>query len=158
MVRSATEKSNAFYLGVAAWIAACGWLLSQDLGSIAFVASALLAIWFFGLRDKFQGEDGDSAYSVFNKGGRAILGGFTGEQFDQQMRGGMTHANSNTKSTTNSSDAPLTTTGTSVSSKLSDGEKLKRRSAAAAAAERRFQQQQNAERDGELDISARPRR
>ena len=140
MVRSATEKSTTFYIGIAAWIAACAWLISQDLGSIAFVASALLAIWFFGLRDKFQGEDGESAYSVFNKGGRAILGGFTGEQLEQQMRGGMTHANLNSKSTSHG-DAPLATTGTSVSSKLSENEKLKRRSAAAAAAERRLQQQ-----------------
>lgn len=145
MVRSATERSNSFYVGAIAWIVACAWLISNDLGSLAFVASALLAIWCFGLRDKFQGEQGDSAYNVFNKGGRAILGGFTGEQLDQQMRGGMTY-NSNNKPKADS-DAPLTTatTAASGSTNISENEKLKRRSAAAAAAERRFQQQKKTE-------------
>ena len=144
MVRSSTERSNAFYIGCVVWVAGCVWLIHNDLGSIAFVGTVLLAIWVFGLREKFEGEDGPSAYSVFNKGGRAILGGFTGEQLDQQMRGGMTYAGSISDKAKVESDAPLTTTGgastsTATSSKLSGGEKLKRRSAAAAAAERRLE-------------------
>lgn len=139
MVRSSTERSNAFYAGCALWAAACYWLIQNDLGSIAFVASALFAIYFFGLREKFQEEDGPSAYSVFNKGGQAIMGGFTGEQFDEQMRGGMKYKNEN--KTKVDGDTPLTTTSASTANKkISDSEKLKRRSAAAAAAERRMQQ------------------
>jgi Uncharacterized conserved domain (SAYSvFN) len=139
MVRSSTERSNIFFAGVVLWIVACWWMISNDLGSIAFVGSVLLAIWRFGLRDKFDGEEGDSAYNVFNQGGRAILGSLTGEQVDQQMRGGMTYQKKEVKV---SSDAPLTTTTVAASpSKLSDNEKVKRRAAAAAAAQRRMEQQ-----------------
>jgi hypothetical protein len=144
MVRAAHERTSSFYLGCIAWCALCWWLAKNGLGVIAFVASIFFAIWVFGLRDKFDGEQGSSAYSVFNAGGRAILGGFTGEQLENQMRGGFALRNSDTKhSTTTAGAAPLTTTGGGETRKaLSEKDKTRRRSAAAAAAERRMKERQ----------------
>ena len=124
------------------------WLLSNGLGSIAFVATCLIAIWVFGLRDKFEGEEGMSAYNVFNKGGQAIMGGFTGEQLEEQMRGSViSHKNrsSDSRSSIGNINDPLVSlsSGNKVTDKhLDERDKLKRRSAAAAAAELRIQQQQ----------------
>lgn len=57
------------------------------LGVVTFVMWVLVAIWMFGLRDKFSTETTASAYSVFNKDGRSIVGGFTASQFERQLRG-----------------------------------------------------------------------
>jgi Uncharacterized conserved domain (SAYSvFN) len=151
MVRSANERTLVFYAGCAAWAGACVWLFWNELGVIAFVVSILLLIYWFGLRDQFDGEDDNgrsmSAYSVFNKGGKAMPGSLTGQQIDQQLRGGMTYNNNNNESSASSSDQPLTTTATATSTKpLTDSDKLKRRSAAALAADRRLQQQQQEQR------------
>lgn len=145
MVRAANERSRGFYFGCGIWCSCCFWLIKTDLGSIAFVGTVLLAIYAFGLREKFDSEETSSAYSVFNKGGKAIPGGFTGDQLDQQLRGGIaTKINSMGNTTLKGGDSPLvTTSNTNISkSASSDKDKLRRRSAAAAAAERRFQEQQ----------------
>ena len=42
--------------------------------AVAFILSIIVSIYVFGLRDKWEGE-GDSAYSLFNPGARAIPGG-----------------------------------------------------------------------------------
>lgn len=148
MVRAANERTRGFYVGCAAWSLCCCWLIYNDLGSIAFVGGVLLAIYTFGLRDKFDSEETSSAYSVFNNGGKAIPGGFTGDQLDQQLRGGVTNKfncmGSATSSTSKGEDAPLVTTSDAKIQKKveSDRDTLKRRSAAAAAAERRLKEQQ----------------
>ena len=140
MVRASNEKTNTFYAGCVVWMAVCYWLVSRGLGVIAFVASALLAIWIFGLRDKFEGETTMSAYNVFNKGGKSILGGLTGEQVDEQMRGGMRYGKPVEAKV--DEDNPLTSVVKTTPKKLSESDKLKRRSAAAAAAEKRLSEQQ----------------
>jgi Uncharacterized conserved domain (SAYSvFN) len=146
MVRSSNERTLVFYAGCAAWAAACFWLVQNDLGVIAFVVSILLIIYFFGLRDQFEGDGGSmSAYSVFNKGGKAMPGSLTGQQVDQQLRGGMKY-NSNGDGGVHS-DKPLTTTATTSTRPLTESDKLKRRAAAALAAERRIQQQQQEEQE-----------
>lgn len=145
MVRAANERSNAFYAGIFVWLVTCAWCARQGLGILAVVGSALLALWVFGLRDKFDSESSPSAYSVLNKGGQAILGGYTGEQLDAQLRGrssGQTSLDSNKKKS-DKDDAPLVTTATRQKpAPLNVNEKVKRRSAAAAAAERRLRRQQ----------------
>ena len=139
MVRVAHERSKAFYVGACAWLVGCAWCVRQGLGILAVVFSALLALWVFGLREKFDSEDSPSAYSVFNKGGRAILGGFTGEQLEAQLRGS---SGNKEKTLDSNNDAPLVTTTTNkTQARLNENEKVKRRSAAAAAAERRLRQQ-----------------
>ncbi|CAB9518637.1 expressed unknown protein [Seminavis robusta] len=140
MVRSATEQSPAFYAGCIAWAAGCWWLIRNGLGVIAFVGTILAAIFTVGLREKWDGETTDSAYNVFNRGGKAILGSLTGDQVDAQLRGGFQNGSSQSGPV---GDAPLATTKSTATTtqKLSEGDKLKRRSAAAAAAERRLQQQ-----------------
>lgn len=147
MVRAANERTQGFYVGCGAWCLCCYWLITNDLGSIAFVGSVILAIFTFGLREKFGSEETSSAYSVFNKGGKGIPGGFTGDQLDRQLRGGAVannHHKSAATSTARDGNAPLVTTSDQSLPKkrTSDKDKLKRRSAAAAAAERRFQEQQ----------------
>ena len=139
MVRAAHERTTLFHVGCIVWLVASGWLCVKGLGILAFSFSALLALWVFGLREKFASEESPSAYSVFNKGGQAILGGFTGEQLEGQLRGGNQTLPTN-KENKASADAPLV----SISAKekpVHANEKVKRRSAAAAAAERRLQQQ-----------------
>ena len=147
MVRAANERTRGFYVGCGIWCLCCFWLIKTDLGSIAFVGTVLFAIYAFGFREKFDSEETSSAYSVFNKGGKAIPGGFTGDQLDQQLRGGMAakiNSMGNTTSKSKGGDAPLLTTSDTILSKniSSDKDKLKRRSVAAAAAERRFQERQ----------------
>lgn len=60
----------------------------MELGVIAFVGSFVMAMWVFGLRDKFDGEQTASAYSVFNKGGKSLPGSLTAQDVDQQLRAG----------------------------------------------------------------------
>ena len=145
MVRAANERSTAFYVFGVVWLVTVVWLVSNDLSVLAVVGSAALALWHFGLRDKFSSEsdDDNSAYSVFNKGGRSILGGFTGEQLEGQLRGGTNSSNSASNSHDKVDDSqPLVTLSSSTPRKMSEKDKLRQRSAAAAAAERRMQQQQ----------------
>jgi len=134
MVRAANERSLLFYAGCSAWLATMVVLIRIDLGVIAFVASIFAAIWIFGLREKWDGEV--SAYSVFNRDGRGIAGGFTAQQLDRQLRGGIAPADDTAE------DASIPTAGSSTRrqdvKEVSLDEKEKRRRAAAAAAERRF--------------------
>ena len=48
----------------------------------------LVGIFTIGTRDKWESEENASAYSVFNEGGRAILGGMSAKELDGQLRGG----------------------------------------------------------------------
>ena len=145
MVRAAHERSNFFYAGILVWLLICAWCVRQGLDILAVVGSALLALWVFGLRDKFDSESSPSAYSVFNKGGQAIMGGFTGEQLDAQLRGGGSHGQTfldSNKKKSDKDDSPLVTTATSQKPvRINENEKGKRRSAAAAAAEHRLRRQ-----------------
>ena len=134
MVRSPTDKSSTFYIGAAVWTSLFAWLIQNELAVIAVLGSAFLGVFVFGLRDKFASETTPSAYSVFNEDGRAIAGGLTGEQVDQQLRGGVANDSSNSgrsysKSKQSSSPSVVN---------LSPDQRLKRRQAAAKAAERRF--------------------
>lgn len=136
MVRSPTDKNSTFYIGAAVWTLLCAWLIQNELAVIAVLGSAFLGLYVFGLRDKFASETTPSAYSVFNEDGRAIAGGLTGEQVDQQLRGGVANDSSNSgrsysKSKSKQSSSPLVVN-------LSPDQRLKRRQAAAKAAERRF--------------------
>ena len=147
MVRAANERSSAFYIGCLLWCLVCAWCIVQGLGVLAFFGSLFLLGWVFGLGDSMQSSNTTwSAYSFFNPGGKSILGGFSGEQLEAQLRGTTADNQSvNERDHASSSDAPLLTTKTSISShqSLSTQEKIRRRSAAAAAAERRQKRQEN---------------
>ena len=116
-----------------------------ELGVLAFVMVVFVGIWGFGLRDKFSTESTASAYSVFNKDGRPIVGGFTASQFENQLRGPIA-----TKMRDADNDplkGPIAVLRSNYSSisrgekkmcTLSDSERTARRNAAAEAAERRF--------------------
>lgn len=137
MVRAANEKSNVFYIGLSACLAFAALLVYHDLGVIAFVMLVFVAIFGFGLRDKFSNETTASAYSVFNKDGKAIVGGFTASQFENQLRGpAMSRANPNDPLKGNIAEALQNKSAGSTS--LSDNERAARRRAAAEAAERRL--------------------
>lgn len=141
MVRAATEKSHTYYIGCIAWIACAIWLMAKDFGVIAFTATILLCIWTFGLRDKFESEDAPSAYSVYNRGGRAVVGSFTGKQLDRQLRGGMAVDSDDDEPT--GEGGPLASTRRAPTKEhTSENDRLRRRSDAAAAAERRMRQSQ----------------
>jgi hypothetical protein len=140
MVRAANERTPIFYLGCAAWLVVAVLLIAWDFGVVAFCGSILLAIWVFGLREKFANEETASAYSVFNKDGKAIVGGFTAEQFDRQMRGGL--ASNNNDAVRGSVAVAKNESHTITQAKINDQERLRRRKAAVAAAERRVQEKQ----------------
>lgn len=145
MVRAANERSPRFYLGCTLWGIVSVLLIAWDFGVFAFVGSILLSIWLFGLREKFSNEETASAYSVFNRDGKAIVGGFTAAQFDRQMRGGLgNRADDPVKGeiATAARDSTTNRSREGLSPMLTEDEKLRRRKAAAAAAERRFQQQE----------------
>jgi hypothetical protein len=130
------------------WIICAVLLTVWDFGVIAFCLSVFLAIWVFGLREKFSNEETGSAYSVFNKDGKAIVGGFTASQFERQMRSG-TNLNSTEEDDPIRGDvATAEVTSSNIPSKTSADEQLRRRKAAAAAAERRYLQQQPEEISG----------
>ncbi len=135
MVRVSNEKSNLFYVGLAACLAFAALLVYHDLGVIAFVMLVFVAIWGFGLRDKFSNETTASAYSVFNKDGKGIVGGFTASQFENQLRG-QSRANPNDPLKGNVAEALQNKSVGSTS--LSDNERVARRRVAAEAAERRL--------------------
>lgn len=146
MVRAAHQRSFAFYTGCLGWLVACYWFVSNGLGILVVIFSAFLALWVFGLREKFDGEDAQSAYSVFNKGGKAILGGFTGEQLENQLRGSSRPRSLNSHDIPTNANTPLVTTVTDQKEvRLNENEKVRRRCAALAAAERRLLEQQDAE-------------
>jgi hypothetical protein len=143
MVRAAHQRTATFYIGCGLWTVVAGALIYLDLGVIAFVASIILAIWVFGLREKFASDDDASAYSVFNRNGLAITGGFTAQQFDRQMRGGFSVGMEDDNEHPGSG-VPSAAAGSMTAkqqAKIGDSEKLRRRRAAAAAAENRFSQQ-----------------
>ena len=97
MVRAANQKSTSFYIGLIICFVIGALLIYHDLGVIAFVMLVFVGIWGFGFRDKFSNESTASAYSVFNKDGRAIVGGFTASQFENQLRGPLArHSNNST--------------------------------------------------------------
>lgn len=142
MVRAAHERTPRFYVGLVVWLGVAALLLRHDLGVVAVVASLLLAIYVFGLRDKFDTEDTASAYAVFNRGGQAIAGTLTAGQLDLELRGGggVNRDDDGRAINNNKSMAlRLAPTNQSVpsSEKVNDAERLRRRKAAAAAAERR---------------------
>ena len=57
MVKSANERGSTFYVGWLLW-SICGVLLTiWGFGVIAFCGTIFLAIWSFGLRDKFSNEE-----------------------------------------------------------------------------------------------------
>lgn len=58
---------------------------SIQLGPPAIIVSIMIAMYVWGFREKWDGEEW-SAYSVFNKGQQAIAGSFTAGQFDKQVR------------------------------------------------------------------------
>lgn len=138
MVHAANEKSPSFYIGLATCSIIASLLIYHDLGVIAFVLLVFLAIWTFGFRDKFTNETTASAYSVFNKDGRAIVGGFTASQFENQLRGRPKNQNDDPV------NGPIAESQQEKGGKgnsgtaLSDAERTKKRRAAAEAAERRF--------------------
>ena len=145
MVRAANEKSTWFYIGLAICFVIGALSIYHDLGVIAFVLLVFVGIFGFGLRDKFSNESTASAYSVFNKDGRAIVGGFTASQFENQLRGPVVAKMTGTDT---SNDDPLKgpiaesrqekSTKGNDNGTLSDVERTARRRAAAEAAERRF--------------------
>jgi hypothetical protein len=146
MVRAATDRSVGFYCVWAFWLVVSVALVRYDLGVLSFCGTIFLGIYTIGLRDKFASETTASAYSVFNENGKAIVGGFTARQLDQQLRG---FANENNhdhqdpvkgnvavaKQQQQNTDTTTTVTGVDAT------EKLRRRQAAARAAEQRQLQQ-----------------
>ena len=110
-------------------------LVASDFGVIAFCGTIFLVLYFFGLREKFSNEETASAYSVFNKDGKAIVGGLTAEQFDRQLRG--TPRTSERDPVKGSVAIAIKSSDNASSVQVSDQERLRRRQAAASAAERR---------------------
>lgn len=143
MVRAANERSQVFYAGTTTWVVMCIVLVYSDLGILAFCGTVILGIWIFGLREKFSGEETGSAYSVFNRDGKAIVGGFTASQFDRQLRGGFGRNDDDSSSNPvkgSVTKAAYSGSTTSFTPPSSEEERLRRRKLSAAAAERRFQQ------------------
>ncbi len=137
MVRAANEKSNVFYFGLTVCLAFAALLVYLDLGVIAFVMLVFVGIWGFGLRDKFSNESTASAYSVFNEDGKAIVGGFTSSQFENQLRGPLSRAKS-TSDPVKGKIAMALQKKPDGKTSLMDTERTARRRAAAEAAERRL--------------------
>ena len=83
MVQAASSRWRlAAVATVFAAVQACA--VAVEFGTPCAIVLAIVGIWTMGTRTKWAGEV--SAYSVCNPDGRAILGGFTAEQFDAQMR------------------------------------------------------------------------
>ncbi|KAG7367426.1 SAYSvFN domain containing protein [Nitzschia inconspicua] len=143
MVRAANQRSNGFYFTVAASFVAALLFIYYDLGVLAFVLVVFVAIFGFGFRDKFSNEETASAYSVFNKDGRSIVGGFTASQFERQMRGPLWSGNESD----NPLKGPIAEHGLKNSSigreKVPENERIRRRMAAAEAAQRRLHAKEN---------------
>jgi hypothetical protein len=141
MVRSSTDRSTSFYLGLVTWGCIATGLVIVDLGVLAFFGSVVLALWQFGLRDKFDGETTASAYSVFNKGGKSLPGSTTIQDVDRELRGGGGIAADYDTTTTPSGPAEIKMTaggrGFFQATTTSQEERSRRRKAAADAALRR---------------------
>ena len=138
MVRAANEKPISFYFGLAICLVFAAFLVYYDFGVIAFVMLVFVGIWGFGLRDKFSNEATASAYSVFNKDGRAIVGGFTANQFENQLRGPLSKkSDQNDPLKGPIAESQQEKRGDDIAP-LSDVERRARRRAAAEAAERRL--------------------
>ena len=135
MVRAANELSLGTKVFIALWIVVCVYLVHLDLGVIAFSFSILFAIYFFGLRDKFSNEQTASAYSIFNKDGKGIAGGFSSNQLERQLRG---HANHDEATSGDIAEARIQG---EHQENVSEKQRLQRRKAAALAAERRSLQE-----------------
>ena len=141
MVRAANEKSTSFYLTLAICFVTGAALIYHDFGVIAFVMLVFVGIFGFGLRDKFSNESTASAYSVFNKDGKGIVGGFTATQFENQLRGPLASKIDKNDPVKGSIAESQQNYDKSTSSTPSDVERTARRKAAAEAAERRFNNQ-----------------
>lgn len=137
MVRAAHERTWTFAVGWILWGGCSLWLISNELGVLAFVGTVLGAIVTVGLRDKFSNETTASAYSVFNQNGQAIVGGFTASQFERQLRGGQ---NSKDNDPAHGQVAQAKSSLSSFSTTaVGDDERIRRRKAAADAAAKRMQ-------------------
>lgn len=143
MVRSVSDRSPMFIAGCMAWLGVCVLLIVHDFGVVAFCGSVMLGIWTFGLREKFSGEEIGSAYSVFNKDGKGIVGGFTASQFDRQMRGGIGGDDDSSDPVKGSVTVSANLGSSGRPTVQSEEQRLRRRKASAAAAERRLQQNVN---------------
>jgi hypothetical protein len=139
MVRAANEKSTSFYFTLSLCCVAVTLLIYYDLGVLAFTLAVFFAIFGFGLRDKFSTEQTASAYSVFNRDGRSIVGGFTASQVERQLRG----IGGREDDSDNPLKGPIAEHGNFMKQncpeKLSLRERNKRRRTAAEAAQRRLQ-------------------
>jgi hypothetical protein len=139
MVRAPNERSNGFYVTIAVCFLSAVLLIYHDLGVVAFCLLVFVGIFGFGLREKFSTEETASAYSVFNKDGRSIVGGFTATQFERQMRGPLASADDSD----NPLKGPLAVhddmSKSRVGELLLEPERVRRRKAAAEAAQRRLQ-------------------
>ena len=150
MVRAANERSPWLYPACALWASLCVYLSLKGLGTPAFVASVFMALYFFGFDKRWQGEDSLSAYSVFNEGGKELIGTFNTQEIERQVRGshGVAALQADRVEREGggriSSKRPLTSRDSPSSThvrqtvKLSEDERVKRRVAAAEAAERRM--------------------
>ena len=143
MVRSANEKTTTFYAGLSVTFIACVLLVYYDLAVLGFVLGVFALLWGFGLRDKFSNETTASAYSVFNKDGKSIVGGFTASQLERQLRGPLASGNRNPDDPLHGEIAEHSgASGPNTKEQVSDNERLRRRRAAADAAQRRLQHQE----------------
>jgi hypothetical protein len=139
MVRSSTDRSTSFYLGLAVWGCIATGLVIVDLGVLAFFGTVVLALWQFGLRDKFDGETTASAYSVFNKGGKSLPGSTTMQDVDRELRGGGVAADHDMTAPSGPAEIKMTPGGRGFfqATTINQEERLRRRKAAADAALRR---------------------
>ncbi len=140
MVQQANQRTWRFHVGAALWAAGCGLAAAYSLGTVACTLSLFLALYLFGFREKWSGE-AVSAYSVYNRGGRALPGTFSAQQHDDEMRGlygtaRIDRSGDSAPAGDGKTAAPLSTPRTVE--RVSDEERVRRRAAAAAAAERRL--------------------
>jgi len=136
MVRQEKRQSWHLYLGIVLWGCVCVVATINSFENVAFIFTCFLALYFFGFRNKWP-EDGPSAYSVFNDGGRSIPGTFSAQHLDDQFRGMYGAAKFD-----RFDDDEFASRNVSLAPKqaeiVSADEKLRRREVAAAAAERRI--------------------
>lgn len=146
MVRGSHEWSPLFKSTLVITVTVGIVLIYFDLGVLAFFLFVMMSIFGFGLRDKFSTETTASAYSVFNKDGRAIVGGLTADQFDRQLRGSIPNTGRNENDPLNGPIAeakqqPINEHNKPPNRFIPISEREKRRKAALDAAERRMKSQ-----------------
>ena len=122
-------------MGCVAWLAFCIAASLGGFGSLAALLSCFVALFAFGFREKWA-DEGLSAYSVFNPGGKNIPGSFTAQQLDYQLRG--VYGGAVDDLDDGIAQPPMARTHSRLSEKITVTERLRRREAAAAAAERRI--------------------